>query len=145
MLNDEDELEVLALTVQENLVPAPKAEKIQQWSQERLAEDAVKLYADLQKSIRAHLKIRKDEDGVIKLPSVKVMELAADMLKLRDPGGISINQNFGGNTTINNSGTTVTFEDLVRRQQKRSSENEHLGVIDAEIIEVEDVSPDQAK
>ena len=122
-----------------SVIPAPKAEEIQKWSHERLAEDAKDIYSDLTKAVRRHLKIIVDDEGHESLPSIKVMELAADMLKLREQGGgININQNFGGNTTIHNNGPSVSFEDIVRRQQARDNPTE---IIEAEIL---DEKPEEA-
>ena len=131
---NEDNLDSLEIIVRDqSSVPAPKAESLHKWTQERLAEDTTELYLDLKKALRSHLKTRKDKDGQDVLPNLKALELAADILKLRDQGGININQNFGGNTTIHNNGTTVSFEDLVRRQQAR--QERPVDIIDAEIIQ----------
>jgi hypothetical protein len=140
---DNKEIDSLEIIVRDKSnLPAAKAESLQQWTQERLAEDAGNIYFALNKAIMSHLKITVDDEGKETLPSVKVMELAADMLKARDQGGININQNFGGNTTINNNGTSVSFEDFVRRQQARNGhvETAQDNIIEAEIIdEKEDI------
>lgn len=143
MLNDDTDFESLEIVVRDpSSVPAPKAENLEKWTRERLAEDAVDLYLDYKKALKAHLKIRKDKEGNTILPTIKAMELAADTLKLRDQGGININQNFGGNTTIHNNGPSVSFEDLVRRQQARQDRPSE--VIEAEIIEPDPVKEDKA-
>jgi len=118
----------------------PKAKELQAWIQEQVAEDAVALYDDLKLALQHHLRPWKDDEGILHPPTVKVMELAADILNMRQPsGGGNINQNFGGNTTINNNnGIAVSFEDIVRKQQARESPTE---IIDAEFTEP-DANPD---
>jgi hypothetical protein len=135
-MHNEEDFESLEIVVRDpSNLPTPKAETLDKWTRDRLAEDAVDLYTDLRKALKSHLKPRKDKDGNPVLPNLKALELAADILKLRDQGGININQNFGGNTTIHNNGPSVSFEDLVRRQQARVSPDETI--IEAEIIEEE--------
>ena len=110
----------------------PTAKGLPQWVQERLADDAPELYTSFTDAIKIHLKPRFNKEGEQVMPNVNVIGMVADILKMRDPGGISINQNFGGNTTNINSGPSVSFEDLVRRQQSR---DRPVDIIDAEIIE----------
>lgn len=114
----------------------PTAKGLPQWVQEKLADDAVELYSDFKDAIKTHLKPRFNKEGEQVMPNVNVMGMVADILKMREQGGISINQNFGGNTTIHNN-TSVSFEDLVRRQQTR---DKPVDIVDAEIIE-----PDEKK
>lgn len=135
--NEQDSIESLEIIVRDKALPAPAKGGLNKWIEERLEEDAIDLYSALHKAVKSHLKIRKDpktKEDI--LPSIKAMELAADILKMRDGGGININQNFGGNTTIHNNGTTVSFEDLVRRQQAREDKKEET-IIEAEIINEE--------
>lgn len=136
MLNENENLDNLEIVVRDKAaLPAPKAEVLPKWAQERLADDAPELYKDFMKSLKIAIKPRKDKDGN-EIVNLKAVELVADILKMRDQGGININQNFGGNTTIHNNGPSVSFEDLVRRQQARNQASETI--IDAEVINEEE-------
>lgn len=108
----------------------PTAKGLSQWVQERLADDAQELYTSFTDAVKTHLKPRVNDKGEQIMPNVNVMGMVADILKMREQGGISINQNFGGNTTIHNN-TSVSFEDLVRRQQSR---DKPVDYVEAEII-----------
>ncbi len=119
-------------------ITTPTSKNLPQWVQERLAEDAKELYGDFREAIKTHLKPRTNKDGEAIMPNTNVMGMVADILKLRDPGGININQNFGGNTTnINTNGAGLSFEELVRRQGTRDRPREET-IIDAEVIEPEE-------
>ena len=109
----------------------PKPGELQKWTQERLCEDAVELYGSFISSLKQQMKPYTMANGDIVMPSVKIMELAADVLKLRDTAGININQNFGS-TTINNGGTNFSPEDILRWQAERDSKPV---IIDVEVIE----------
>jgi len=111
-------------------ISAPSPEGFDKWIKERLIADAPDYYDKLRNSIIKHL----DNDT----PSVKVMELAAEILGLKSSGGVNITQNIltqNGNTTVNNGGS-VSLESLIKQMEARdTSLKQQAEVIDVEFVD----------
>lgn len=123
-----DNLEIIVRDKSE-LAP-PTSQDFDKWIKERLISDAPDYYEKLRNSIIKHL----DNDT----PSVKVMELAAEILGLKSSGGVNITQNIltqNGNTTVNNGGN-VSLEALIKQMEARDA-NSHKSdeIIDVEFID----------
>jgi hypothetical protein len=128
--SDKD-LESLEIIVRDKSeIAAPTSEGFDKWIKERLIADAPDYYDKLRNSIIKHL----DNDT----PSVKVMELAAEILGLKSSGGVNITQNIltqNGNTTVNN-GSSVSLEALVKQMEARDSNaKQQAEVIDVEFVD----------
>lgn len=135
------DLESLEIIVRDKSeIAAPTAEEFDKWIKDRLIADAPDYYDKLRSSIIKHL----DNDA----PSVKVMELAAEILGLKSSGGVNITQNIltqNGNTTVNNGGS-VSLESLIKQMEARdASEKQKAEVIDVEFIDNPQESGDGKK
>lgn len=123
-----DNLEIIVRDKSE-LAP-PTSQDFDKWIKERLISDAPDYYEKLRNSIIKHL----DNDT----PSVKVMELAAEILGLKSSGGVNITQNIltqNGNTTVNNGGN-VSLEALIKQMEARdANSNKSDEIIDVEFID----------
>lgn len=123
-----DNLEIIVRDKSE-LAP-PTSQDFDKWIKERLISDAPDYYEKLRNSIIKHL----DNDT----PSVKVMELAAEILGLKSSGGVNITQNIltqNGNTTVNNGGN-VSLEALIKQMEARDANNNKPDeIIDVEFID----------
>lgn len=120
-----DSMEIIVRDKSE--IAAPTSESFDQWIKDRLISDAPDYYEKLRRSIIKHL----DNET----PSIKVMELAAEMLGLKAGSGVNITQNIltqGGNTTVHN-GNGISLESLIKQMEARDSKPP--AVVDAEIIE----------
>jgi len=108
----------------------PTSQDFDKWIKDRLISDAPDYYEKLRNSIIKHL----DDDS----PSVKVMELAAEILGLKSSGGVNITQNIltqNGNTTVNNGGN-VSLESLIKQMEARDASARNTSeVIEAEIVD----------
>lgn len=126
--NNIDSLEIIVRDKSE--IAAPTPEGFDKWIKERLIADAPDYYDKLRNSIIKHL----DNDT----PSVKVMELAAEILGLKSSGGVNITQNIltqNGNTTVNNGGS-VSLEALIKQMEARDSgAKQQAEVIDVEFVD----------
>ncbi len=100
---------------------------------EQVDGDLVEYYSKWRRAIMDGLEPQTDKDWNVKLPSIKLMELVARVLKLDVPaGGVSIVNQINNNPTTNHSG--VTLESLVRRSEERSKP----AAVDAEYEVIED-------
>lgn len=112
-------------------VAAPTSQDFDKWIKDRLISDAPDYYEKLRKSIIYHL----DSDT----PSIKVMELAAEILGLKASGGVNITQNIltqNGNTTVNNNGN-VSLESLIKQMEARdASTKQQANVADVEFVDI---------
>lgn len=128
-----EQLQLVPVNNQEVAIPEkPKKGQLAEWSQDKLAEDAGELYDGLKSALLANLEVRVDDKGKVIPPNIRAIEVAAEILKLKGDGGISITQNIGN--TINN-GPVVTIDDIIRRQQARDRKEP---AIDVEFVEVKD-------
>ena len=123
-----DNLEIIVRDKSE--IALPTSQDFDKWIKERLISDAPDYYEKLRSSIIKHL----DNDT----PSIKVMELAAEILGLKSSGGVNITQNIltqNGNTTVNNGGS-VSLESLIKQMEARdSSDKPKAEIIDVEFVD----------
>ena len=127
----EKDIESLEIIVRDKSeVAPPTAQDFDKWIKERLISDAPDYYEKLRSSIIKHL----DNDT----PSIKVMELAAEILGLKSSGGVNITQNIltqNGNTTVNNGGN-ISLESLIKQMEARdASGKQQAEVIDVEFVD----------
>lgn len=102
------------------------------WLKDQLAADTKELYFTLKTAMKQHMESVLDENGkVVKLPTVKIMELAARMLSL-DAGANGPLVQFNSFNQTNNVQAKTTLEDLIRRSESRKNDP---NIIDAEIVE----------
>lgn len=111
-------------------IAPPTSQDFDKWIKDRLISDAPDYYEKLRSSIIKHL----DND----VPSIKVMELAAEILGLKSSGGVNITQNIltqNGNTTVNNGGN-ISLESLIKQMEARdASSKQQAEVIDVEFVD----------
>lgn len=133
MKDKQNNIESMEILVRDNsAVAPPTTDTFEKWVKARVVDDAPELYGLLTRAIKANLEGES--------PSVKVMELTAEMMGLRANSGISIinNNNNVGGVTVNNGG--ITLEDIIKRNAKRrSDERESANVSNVEFIDVEEV------
>ncbi len=128
------DIESMEIIVRDNTALAPPTtDTFEKWVKSRVVGDAPELYGLLTKAIKSNL----ESDS----PSIKVMELTAEIMGLRASSGISIvnNNNNVGGVTLNNGG--ITLEDIIKRNAKRrSDERDHSATVDkVEFIDAEEV------
>ena len=129
------DIESMEIIVRDSTAVAPpSAETFDKWVKARVVDDAPELYSLLTRAIKANL----ESDS----PSVKVMELTAEMMGLRASSAISIvnnNNNVSGGVTVNNGG--ITLEDIIKRNAKRRNEERDTApkVDKVEFIDAEEV------
>ena len=129
------DIESMEIIVRDSTAVAPPTtETFEKWVKARVVDDAPELYGLLTRAIKTNL----ESDA----PSIKVMELTAEIMGIRANSGISIinnNNNVSGGVTVNNGG--ITLEDIIKRNAKRRSDERDTSpkVDKVEFIDAEEV------
>jgi hypothetical protein len=129
-MKEKSKIEDLEIIVRDSsAIAAPTPDTFEKWVKARVVGDAPEFYDLLKKAAMANLQ----SDS----PSIKVMELVAEMIGVRASSGISIinNNNNMGDVTINNTG--ISLEDVIKKNEERKRNHSDFGVESVEFIDVD--------
>jgi hypothetical protein len=128
-MKDKPKIEDLEIIVRDpSAIAAPTTDNFEKWVKSRVVSDAPEFYNLLKQAAIANLQ----SDS----PSIKVMELVAEMIGVRASSGISIinNNNNMGDVTINNGG--ISLEDIIKKNEERKRNHSESRVESVEFIDV---------